>query len=230
MQNLIYLFIVFFSISSFCQDKIQVDDQRFQINFPSGFDQEEKFHIDTFSGSIYSQDNFVKGQIVDKLSQRTKTIMLRYDAYHDIFETNSTPSDDDYKYVRPDETMTIVVNDTPFIYSTFVNQEGHFKKGYLQELLKLGDATLYYRFEKTVLFPEKARDSYTLDAKGKIKNNYYYVIKQPNKQATPINITHKNIAFIFPQDLQSRVAEITKTKKLKFKEPEDIISLVKSVQ
>ena len=226
MKNLLLLFLIALSAASYGQDNTSVDNTT-RIDFPPAFATEEKFDITTFNGSIYSQDNFVKAQIIDKLSQKTITSFLRYDAYHDIFETNSTPSETGYEYLKQGSAIEVVINDTPFIYSNFIDQEGNSKIGYLQELANLDDTTIYYRREKTVLFPEKSTNSYKLDSKGKIKDNYYYIVKRADKKAIPTKITKKNIASFFPENLQKRVAEITKAEKLKFKDSKDILTLAR---
>ena len=227
MKNLIILFIVFFSVASFGQDNTQVDNTNIQVAFIPAIAPEEKFDITTFNGSIYSEDNFVKAQIIDKLSQRTVTTFLRYDVYRDIFETNSTPSEKDYQYLKQGKAIEVLLKNTRYIYSSFTDQEGNSKIGYLQELAILDDTTIFYRREKTVLFPEKATNSYKLDSKGKIKDNYYYIVKRTDKKAVPTKITKKNIASFFPENQQKRVTEITKAEKLKFKDSKDILTLTR---
>ena len=93
MKYLIILFIVSFSVASFGQDNTQVDNTNLQVAFIPAIAPEEKFDITTFNGSIYSEDNFVRAQVVDKLSQRTVTTFLRYDVYRCLLYTSPSPRD-----------------------------------------------------------------------------------------------------------------------------------------
>jgi len=227
MKNILFLFLIFMSIISYGQDNTAVDNNNLQVAFIQPFKAEEKFDLNTFNGSIYYIDEFVQGKIMDKLSQRTITSFLRYDARNDIFQTNSTSSETGFQFLKQGTAIEVLVNNALFIYSTFTNQEGNSKIGYLQELAKLDNTTIYYRLEKTVIFPEKATNSYKLDSKGKIKNNYYYVVKRADNQPVFQKITKKNIASFFPENLQKRVIQITKTEKLKFKDSKDILTLAR---
>ena len=181
--------------------------------------------LSTFKGSIYPEENFSKGHIIDRLSNKTIPSFLRYDAYNDAFQMNKIASANGYSYLKKEASLNVTYNNTSFIYSNFINEDGKPSIGYLQELISIAGTTIYYRMEKIVTLPEKAKNSYESDSPGKINSNNYFVVKREKKLARAEKINKKNIASFFPKDLEKRVLQISKTEKLKFRDSKDLIRL-----
>jgi len=72
MKNLTLLLLSLFSITAFSQNtNPQINSVNVQSSVIQGFVPEADIDVSTFSGSVYTHENFVLGQIIDKLSQNT---------------------------------------------------------------------------------------------------------------------------------------------------------------
>ena len=144
MKNLCLLFLILFSFNSFSQNlEARTSYDLLQGATLKGIEP-ESIDLSTFKGSIYPEENFSKGQITDKLSNKTIPSFLRYDAYNDAFQMNETASTTGYSYLKKEVSLGLTYNNTAFVYTTFVNEEGNSKLGYLQELVSLEGTTIYY--------------------------------------------------------------------------------------
>lgn len=227
MKNLCLLFLILFSFNSFSQNlEARTSYDLLQGATLKGIEP-ESIDLSTFKGSIYPEENFSKGQITDKLSNKTIPSFLRYDAYNDAFQMNETASTTGYSYLKKEVSLGLTYNNTAFVYTTFVNEEGNSKLGYLQELVSLEGTTIYYRMEKIITLPQKGANSYEPDSPGKINSNDYYVVKRGDKPAMAEKINKKNITSFFPKEQGKRVLQITKSEKLKFRDSKDMITLTK---
>jgi len=231
MKNLFLILLSFFSFTVFSQGdpNIRVNNiniQGNQGNLIQAFAPKEDVKLSTFDGSIYSTDNFISGKILDKLSQKTVNSFLRYDAHNDVFQMNTSASKTGFEYLRKSPEIVVTHSNTNFTYGNFMNKDGTRKLGYLQELFNIENTVIYYRREKKITPPIKAKTSFHSDINGKITDINYFVVKH-NNQVQYQKITKKNIASFFPENLQKRVEQITKAEKFKFKDSKDILTLAR---
>lgn len=116
-----------------------------------GFVPELDIDVNTFNGSLYADENFSQGQIIDKLSQKTISSYLRYEVYRDVFQMNTTASDVGFEYLKTATDIEVVYLNEKYSYRGFTDLNGSVKRGYLKELLSLDkDLHIFYRQEKNI--------------------------------------------------------------------------------
>lgn len=224
MKKYHLIFALLISITSYSQDNSSINDTP---TFPIfGGIKEIEIDLKTFNGSIFIEDEFTKGQVTNTLSQQTHTPFLRYDAYNDAFQASFTKSEVKVNYLKKSPEIEVVYGDYQYKYINFQDETRSKKQGYLKELINVSGTIIYYRQEKKIRLPEKASTNYETDKKGSINNNNYFVIKF-NNGVKAEKISKKNITTFFSENLKEKVAQITKEKKLKYKNPEDIKTLAK---
>ena len=229
MKNLFFILMSCLAFTAFSQNDLRVNNISIQGNQRSliqGTAPEEDTSLSSFDGSIYSTENFIHGQILDKLSQKTVNSFLRYDAHNDVFQMNTSASKTGFEYLRKSPEIEVTYSNTTFSQCNFKNKDGEQKIGYLQELLSAENTVIYYRQERKITLPVKAKTSFHSDLNGKITDINYFVVKNDNL-AQYQKLSKKNIASFFPEDLQKKVTQITKAEKLKFKDPQDILTLAR---
>lgn len=218
------LIFVLLSFSINAQSNYNLDNSGTFISYDRSSPSE--IDLSTYTGSIYINNDFIEGHVIDKLSQQTFNVFLRYDAHNDAFQANSSNLEEGATHIKKASEIEISYSGNKYKYIHFKNENENPKKGYLLELLNLDSTIIYYRQEKKTIPPKKATSTYHTDTKGTIKNNNYFVVKHKGEIKAE-KISKKNIATFFPEDLKEKVAQITKEEKLKYKNPEDILKLAK---
>lgn len=176
--------------------------------------------FDKYAGSIYSNKEFQKADIIDENSS-TYELKLNYNIYTDaveckmgneLFEITKKPN----LYVR--------INDEYYYYCNFKTQRGIRKNGYYI-LVELNDAyRIYKKFKVKITDPvemETMPGNFTM---GKIKLTTTFYLEE-NETILELPLNKKDILLAF-SDKEKELKDYIKKEKLKLKKEEDLLQLV----
>ncbi|WP_299434954.1 hypothetical protein [uncultured Aquimarina sp.] len=198
--------------------------QNLQSQIPYVKPDGEKIELSDFKGTPYLDKEFQKGVVHDGLTGKENNLFLRYDALNDLFEMKDTKVAKNKKFLKKAFEVYVVFNGKTFYYQNYINDDGRSVVGYLHEIARVADKTIYMKYGKNLVMPEKAATSLEQDRPGRIKNETYYVVGVSNKlKATEIK--KKNVLDHFPDDKKGKLKEFIKKNRLKFKDYSDIKKL-----
>ena len=212
------LFIIFF-ISQVCLS------QTLPTNTDLYKSKQQELNLDEFLGSKYLNENFIQGQIEDKLSNKSFVSLTRYDILNDIFEIKQNLSEKGFTYLEKTPATSIVIAESTFVFTSFKNEMGNDEIGYLQLIGSIGDTNIYARHYSDVRLPEKAKTTLERDRKGKITNKIYY-LKGTLTNSNPVDIDKKSILLLFEKEKRNSIKTFMKSTKNKARNIEEIITIL----
>ncbi|PZW41681.1 hypothetical protein LX95_01363 [Mesonia algae] len=180
-------------------------------------------------GSMYFNDEFKKGQVIDKESGQVISVYLRYRIYDDTFEAKKSPEEKETLIMERNPKYDIAIEDAKF---TFINKLPIFinkaNNGYLVVLNENKKGKLLKRISQDFIPGQKANTPMASDKKPRLKNEEHYFISLDEK-IYAIEAHKKRAADAFPNH-NKELEKYIKENKLKFRgddEEKDLITLIK---
>lgn len=180
-------------------------------------------------GSMYYDDDFKKGKVIDKESGQVISVYLRYRIYDDTFEAKKSPEEEETLIMERNPKYDVVIEDTKF---TFINRLPIFinkaNNGYLIVLNENEDGQVLKRISQKFTPGQKSNTAMTSDKKPRLRNEENYFISL-NDEIFAIEAHKRRAADAFP-DHNKELEKYIKKNKLKFRrsnEEKDLITLIK---
>lgn len=176
-------------------------------------------------GTMYEDDNFVKGLLIDELGKRQKDYYIRYNAYTDEVELITGIGS---------KNISAMLSNSPGIYAKIGNkqyQRINFRtnKGVKIDRIAIklagnNDILLYKFLEKEFIPEKKAKTSLEKDvpAKFRTKQDYYILI---NETLHEVTLNKKKMAKLFPKQ-KKEIETYIKKEKLNLKKEVGVIALI----
>ena len=140
------------------------------------------------------------------------TTPVRYNAYNDEFETNSSGSTTSLPK-NEDNSVTFVINNKSYQFVEFTDSKGEKNSGYLISVSGT-DKVKFYQREKVILekevFPNSSYDSYKAANYRKDKPTYFISL---NSGIVAMPTRAKDFSKLFPGK-EKQVLEIIKSNKI----------------
>jgi len=210
--------VLAFSIPLFCFSQIAVQ-------IPQGFvrdhDGTNSMSNIKYQGSPYLYDSYVPGKMIVN-DEQTFQIMVRYNAYSDVFEMLDDNNRSSALY-KLDYVKIIMTGREYQIYS--YQDNGKQIEGYLENLSVSGDTKFFRKDSKKFVDLVKAETGYEKDkpAKFVLESPKYYAQKK-DESLKEIKLKKKDILALF-QSHKNEVSTFVKKQKLNLKRQEDVIKL-----
>lgn len=189
----------------------------------------QKIENSNVIGSMYYDEDFKKGEVIDKESGQVISVYLRYRIYDDTFEAKKSPEEEETLIMERNPKYDIVIEDTKF---TFINKLPIFinkaNNGYLIVLNKDEEGQLLKRISQKFSPGQKSNTSMTSDKKPRLRNEENYFISV-NDELFSIEAHKRRAADAFP-DHNKELEKYIKKNRLKFRrksEEKDLITLIK---
>jgi len=168
-------------------------------------------------GTPYVNEDFVKGVIVDVKNEKNIPGLLRYDSYNDNFEikveSNSIKSlkrTPNYEYILDGEKYVLI--NSPQVINKYHYRNGN---GYVVELKKTANLSLYKRYAKQYKKGKKAISNYDIDKPASLETKTTYIFKFKDEYVT-VEPHKKRVLEAFT-DHKKEVKKFIKENKIKFR-------------
>lgn len=185
----------------------------------------QSIDVSKVRGTMYEDESFVKGVLIDELGNREKDYYIRYNAYTDEVELITAIGS---------KNIAAMLSNSPGIYAKIDHKEYqrvNFKTNKGVRLNRIAiklagnDVIALYKFMEKEFIPEKkAKTSLEKDVPAKFRTKEDYYILQ-NDILTEIDLNKKKMLKAFPE--QKKVLEkYMKSEKLNVKKEKDAIVLI----
>lgn len=214
----------------------------------AGFSQNAKDYIETSSskkvndkdvdviladpnlkGSPYANQNFIKGEIIDKSIEKKIDVYLRYRIIDDVIQVKSNSTNNDIYILSRSTKNEALIGESLYLFlENYPIQMNGTSNGYALVLNNRNkSAILLKRQVQEYIASKEAQNSYSSNTPAKLNTSIYYFIKT-NDEIIQIEPHKKRAADAFP-DHKKELENYIKDKKLKFRgddEEKDLIELV----
>ena len=178
--------------------------------------------LDNLDGSIYLNEDFQPGTIIDTEKDQEVKALLRYNIFKDQVEINFNKRANDinvlkrstnYKYILNGDYIKLVFNDKIF--------RGGKDNGYLFILgnrsAEGNQVKLYKKYYQNYTPPRKAKSTYEKAKPARLEDAAEYYISQDDKKFTQIETNKRNILDAFDDQYKSDLKKFIKSKDFKFR-------------
>lgn len=214
----------------------------------SGFSQNAKDYIETnnskkvndkdikviivdpnLKGSPYANQNFIKGEVIDKQNNKKIDVYLRYRIIDDVIQVKSNSTNNNiYILSRSPKNEALIGQSLYLFLENYPIQMNGTSNGYALVLNSINkSAILLKRQVQEYIASKEAENSYSSNTPAKLNTSTYYFIKI-NDEIIQIEPHKKRAADAFP-DHKKELENYIKDKKLKFRgddEEKDLIELI----
>ena len=177
-------------------------------------------------GSEYFDEKFKSADVKYFNKDLNHNIFLRYNAYRDELEfTNNpkTPSSD--KILMKNANISCRIEGEKYTYTNYIDENDFRKKGYLIELFLGKKYALYEKKLKIFMEGSNAKTSLERSFPPRYVEKHKYFISKNNDTKKEVKLNKKNIIEFLGFEKQL-IKNIIKEKKLKFKQPKDLIVIL----
>ena len=172
------------------------------------------YHGKYHSGSIYLNDELAAAGI-----------LLKYNAYRDIFfaVTDVNTSDDDAQIVTKAQGMKVLVNNEEFI--TLPSLNNRYELQYYQVVVRGAKVTLLKKNHKLYVEGSRATTSLTRDVPSTYSDRRDFYLLSPSGDFTEVPSSTKKVLALFPEDKKSLSAAVKKYR-LNLKKEIDLVRFI----
>lgn len=182
-------------------------------------------NFDNIKGSPYEINAFSFGHVTDEISNKSVNLYLRYNIYNDEIELKPDFNSKKILGLLKEHDISCKIRDKYYYYAAFIDEKNNIKKGYLIQVYKGENYSLFKRLKSTFTPKKASKNSYVQAKKAKFKKSISYYIKKgdiisflPNKKKTMLN-KFKSEKINFKNYISK--------KRPNLKDEKDIIDLVK---
>ena len=182
--------------------------------------------IITVQGTRYYEDEF-KLSDLEYFGRKLESIgYMRYDAYNDVIEMASTPDVEESEILLLKNSDVIAtINKKEYVFLEYDDEDIKNKKGYMIRLYSGNNYSLYQKKVKIFKEAEKTIAGITESQPPRYTSKTDFYIQTRDQKPELIKISKKNLINFFEN--QTEVKEFIKENKLKVREIESIISIIK---
>lgn len=176
-------------------------------------------------GSQYFDETFYASEILYKGSKYNKIVLLRYNAYLDEVELQKN---EDIILLNKVPSTVFIINKKKYSFKGFKNREGNVENGYLIELYKNKDLTLYKQEKIKFREAKVARTSLTTTTPAKLVDFINYFV-QIGENQIPVRLKNNKNALIkvLNPEFKTELKTYLKNNKFSLKHEKSIIDLCK---
>ena len=177
------------------------------------------------TGSPYYHDQYHKGSIYlnDKLA--ASNVLLKYNAYRDIFlaVTDLNTPDELAQVVTKGQGMKVLVNNEEFITLPSVNNR--YELQYYQVVVRGEKITLLKKNYKLFVEGSRATTSLTRDVPSTYSDRGDFYLLSPSGDFTELPSSTKKVLALFPEDKKALSAAVKKYR-LNLKKDIDLVRFI----
>jgi hypothetical protein len=178
--------------------------------------------LDNLDGSIYLNEEFEPGLVIDTSKDQELKAMLRYNIFKDQVEINLIKKKDEisvlkrstnYEYILNGDRIKLFFNDKIF--------RGGKDNGYLFILGNTSfegqQVNLYKKYYQNYTPPKKASSTYVQPKPASLENASEYYISEDGKNFNLVEANRRNILDAFDSKYRSDLKDFIKSKNFKFR-------------
>jgi len=181
---------------------------------------------ESIEGSPYLSNSFAPATLFyDKENQGT--IYYRYNAYNEEIEIKQQNLDaEPIRGLSKDKKISIIINNKPMSFKTFIDKKMNTKNGYLA-LLNDGKYKLYHHLRVTFKDVKKAANSFDKERPAKFSQfDEYYLEDESGKKISQIEFSNKKVLDLIGANHREATQQFLKSKKLKIKTLKDLHEVI----
>ena len=147
--------------------------------FKSNENGEFVLDFNNFKGSPYEKNTFSLGFITDELSNKSVNIYLRYNIHNDEVELKvSLEKDEKIIALLKQHDISCTINGKYYHYSTYTDEKGIIKDGYLIQIYKGKNYELFKHLKSTFTPKKSSENSFIPPQMARFETTVSYYLKQ----------------------------------------------------
>lgn len=215
-----YLIIMLFCGITFAQETSFSFATMFGKASMLGLTETIDVNLDYVEGSIFLNDDFVKGVVIDNTNELSTEMYMRYDVYNDKFHLLAGRNLSKVYTLPKTENYEFEYNNKKFIaikLPSSVNLENKSTINYLQVIENFTEnISLYKKYSKEFLHKQRAITPFERDQSAKFIDKTNYILKV-NNTYKELTLNRKRILDAFSEDKNAQLKTFLESNNYRFK-------------
>ncbi|SHG93101.1 hypothetical protein [Flagellimonas flava] len=187
---------------------------------------EQKLNLDDIDGSIYFNEQFVKGEIRFN-GKKERDMYMRYNAFNDEFEIKNTNLKEDKALaLLKNVNISCVLAGDEYIYGVFKDKKNEKSQGYLKSVLNVGGYELHKRNIKHFKAGKEAKTSHAVSFPHRFVDETHFYISLDDGVPAYISSKKRDFLSLFLPDHQQKIKQFMKSRNIDLKTEKGLVNVI----